>query len=76
MQLAEEWLHKNGYPIVNCSASQPHDFEVQNGSKPIKIEVKGTRPQVTEQMQSLWLETRSMFAQVRRVQRVCYWHRR
>jgi Domain of unknown function (DUF3883) len=42
MELAEKWLHENGYSIVNCSANQPFDFEVQNGGKPIKIEVKGT----------------------------------
>jgi hypothetical protein len=42
MELAEKWLLDNGYGVVNCSASQPYDFEAQNGGKPIKIEVKGT----------------------------------
>jgi hypothetical protein len=42
MELAEKWLLDNGYTVVNCSANQSYDFEVQNGGKPIKIEVKGT----------------------------------
>ena len=42
MEIAEKWLMDNGYEVLNCSASQPYDFEVQNGGKSIKIEVKGT----------------------------------
>lgn len=42
MEIAEQWLSDNGYNVKDCSASRPYDIEAQNGSKTIKVEVKGT----------------------------------
>jgi hypothetical protein len=37
MELAEKWLLDNGYAMLNCSAFQPYDFEVQNGATQSKL---------------------------------------
>ena len=42
MELAEAWLVREGYTVIDCSARQPFDFQAVKGEDRIKVEVKGT----------------------------------